>query len=284
MTHVEPAANGLTQAQRATLTALADTLIPADEYPGAGAAGFLAFLDRNWGDLGTPVQARISAGALVLAQLAAGDAGAIAAGDAGGRMSADFRPGSAAAAQRPIAAVFSALPPPARDSLLSRLDQGDFDDDFPEPGGRWVALLFALVMQSYYADPANGGNRAACSWRMLGFDPAPKRPLPATSAARLQPSNASRLRAEYDAIVVGAGAGGGVVAALLAEAGFDVLLLERGAALTYAEVGRDHLRNHRYPMYATTRGQRWRAIRAFWQLTAAHRCCGHIRRAGQTMR
>jgi NADPH-dependent 2,4-dienoyl-CoA reductase/sulfur reductase-like enzyme len=35
---------------------------------------------------------------------------------------------------------------------------------------------------------------------------------------------------DYDAIVIGAGAGGGVMACLLAEAGRSVLLLERGRA------------------------------------------------------
>jgi len=53
----------------------------------------------------------------------------------------------------------------------------------------------------------------------------------------------------YDAIIIGAGAGGGVAAGLLAEAGKRVLLLERGRALSFAQVGRDHLRNQRLPQY-----------------------------------
>jgi len=53
----------------------------------------------------------------------------------------------------------------------------------------------------------------------------------------------------YDAIIVGAGAGGGVVAGLLAEAGKRVLLLERGRWLTFTDIGRDHLRNQRLPQY-----------------------------------
>ena len=54
---------------------------------------------------------------------------------------------------------------------------------------------------------------------------------------------------QYDAIIIGAGAGGGVAAGVLAEAGKRVLLLERGKALTFAEVGRDHLRNQRLSQY-----------------------------------
>jgi choline dehydrogenase-like flavoprotein len=58
----------------------------------------------------------------------------------------------------------------------------------------------------------------------------------------------------YDAIIVGAGAGGGIVAGVLAEAGKRVLLLERGRALRYEEIPRDHLRNHRLPLYGHNTG------------------------------
>ncbi|MEN9935262.1 MAG: hypothetical protein RLZZ387_1841 [Chloroflexota bacterium] len=58
----------------------------------------------------------------------------------------------------------------------------------------------------------------------------------------------------YDVIIVGAGAGGGVVAGVLAEAGKRVLLIERGRDLSYGQIPRDHLRNHRLSLYGHNTG------------------------------
>lgn len=59
---------------------------------------------------------------------------------------------------------------------------------------------------------------------------------------------------QWDAIVVGAGAGGGVAAYVLARAGKKVLLVDRGRWLSYADERRDHLRNHRLSRYGHNTG------------------------------
>lgn len=58
----------------------------------------------------------------------------------------------------------------------------------------------------------------------------------------------------WDAIVVGAGAGGGIAAMVLAERGLRVLVLERGRWLDFETTGRDHLRNHRLSQYGHSTG------------------------------
>src|SRR5262245_32408114 len=58
----------------------------------------------------------------------------------------------------------------------------------------------------------------------------------------------------YDAIIVGAGAGGGVAAGVLTAAGKRVLLLERGHWQSFAETRRDPLRNQRMSLYGHNAG------------------------------
>ena len=59
---------------------------------------------------------------------------------------------------------------------------------------------------------------------------------------------------QYDAIIIGTGAAGGIVAGVLAESGNQILLLERGPALSFSQVGRDHLRNQRFSRYGHNAG------------------------------
>jgi choline dehydrogenase-like flavoprotein len=105
-----------------------------------------------------------------------------------------------------------------------------------------------LVAGGYYADPANGGNDDARSWAMVDWSPAPRNgwgvELPVAEAPRrvLRPSD---LLDRYDAVVIGSGAGGGVAACGLAEAGRSVLVVEAGSWPSIDELARDQIHNPR---------------------------------------
>ena len=59
---------------------------------------------------------------------------------------------------------------------------------------------------------------------------------------------------DFDVVVIGSGAGGGVAAWKFAERGKKVLVLDRGRYYPPGWVGRDLLRNHRYSKYGHNTG------------------------------
>lgn len=195
-----------------TLIALLDTIVPDDGHPSASAAGGLEFLDRVLtGDRAVWVP-RVR------------DVVAVVESTSG----------------RVAGAPFATLEEPERLRVLEMLGS---DADY-----RWFA---SLVHHGYYADPGNGGNRNAVSWRMLGWSPDPPGGWPSSEdAAGETPDRRAFIRPEqlsgrYDAIVVGSGAGGSVAACALAESGRTVLVVERGEMPSTGLLATDHLRNAR---------------------------------------
>ena len=199
------------------LTVLVDTIVPADEWPSAAASGGLGFLHRILTtDRCEWLPRTRDAVRAVLA--AARELGV-----------GDFA--SAADAER-----------------LRVLDVLAEDPDY-----RWFATL---VQHGYYADPGNGGNAEAVSWRMLGWSPDPPGGWPAGVRSdegvrtpevldRSAVVRRDQIEDRYDAIVIGSGAGGGVAACVLAESGRTVLVVERGELPSADHLATDHLRNAR---------------------------------------
>jgi choline dehydrogenase-like flavoprotein len=121
----------------------------------------------------------------------------------------------------------------------------------------WFRRLCHLTAEGVYADPGNGGNAHATSWKMIGYahrlpeGPNGPPPAPAPPPAVYGPSGV----VDWDVLVIGGGAGGGTAASVLAAAGKKVLVVERGRWLDYANSGhRDHLRNHRNFIYGHNTG------------------------------
>jgi gluconate 2-dehydrogenase gamma chain len=156
----------LNEAEARLLAAAAARLIPADpDWPSATDAGAVVYIDRQlagaWGAgdrlylqgpwrEGTPrqgYQMRLTPAEAYRAALAAIDR--------------DLR-------ERLGVEDFAALPPEGQDDYLRGLEAGGRDLG-GIPSALFFETLLANVIESFFADPAYGGNRDMAGWRMIGF-------------------------------------------------------------------------------------------------------------------
>lgn len=195
------AAGVLTETQRRTLEAVCDTFAPAVEVETEDAA-LRAFYGRAASDLGVAPQVEgLMAQAMMPDEIAG--FGELLDGLAGHD--------------------FATLPLEARTAALADVAASSHDARLA------VGALKGLTFLFFYALPDAQGRNP--NWEALGYPgpvSAPPSPDKAPKTIPVQQLPAGSATLEADAVVVGSGAGGGVIAARLAEAGKSVVVLEMG--------------------------------------------------------
>jgi hypothetical protein len=131
----------LSQSQFRTLRAAMDRVIPVDDFPGAWDAGCGDFVTRLLEeDLADPNLYRQGLDALD------------------------------AESQAHFLTDFADLAPEEQDELLAGVEVGSVGATWPVLPGLFFRTLVQHVMEGYYGNPQNGGNRDEASWQMIGFE------------------------------------------------------------------------------------------------------------------
>ncbi len=129
----------LTAPQAATLGAIAEQLVPADDYPGAKEAGVVQFIDSKLaGPYGKFYVDRYEAGLATVDKVSHKIAG----GD------------------------FASLSSEQQVNVLRALEAGIEGDPSAQ---KFFRLIAEHTFEGYYGDPEHGANRNGESWKMLGF-------------------------------------------------------------------------------------------------------------------
>jgi gluconate 2-dehydrogenase gamma chain len=128
----------LTDADAATLKAICDQIIPADDFPSASEAGVLTYIDRQLGRHYRRHRKTYAAGL-----------------EQANRISRDR-----------FGASLESVSPQQQLAVVTALESQNH---------AFFELVREHTLEGYYGSPRHGGNRDAVSWRMLGLDEPPLR-------------------------------------------------------------------------------------------------------------
>jgi len=131
----------ITERQLGTLRATADRIIPPDETCGAAEAGAAEFILGLLGGDWSSEQATYLEGL----------------------------DGIDREAEACHGRAFTALTAGEQDAMLKAIEEDDLKTAWTISSRRFFQMLVEHVLEGFYADPGNGGNRDAVSWKMIGY-------------------------------------------------------------------------------------------------------------------
>lgn len=124
-----------------TLRSLMNRIIPQDDFPNAWDAGVGNYLTREFE---RDLRAQVETYCLGLDSLEA-------------------------ESQVLAGRSFTELSASEQDAILNRLEAGQVASVWTVNPTGFFHMVIEHVMEGYYSDPGNGGNRDSISWRMIGF-------------------------------------------------------------------------------------------------------------------
>ncbi|HEU0291230.1 MAG TPA: gluconate 2-dehydrogenase subunit 3 family protein [Anaerolineales bacterium] len=65
---------------------------------------------------------------------------------------------------------FTDLDTSTQDMILNRIESRQATLSWPVNPTEFFLMVIEHVMEGYYSDPGNGGNRDSIAWRMIGFE------------------------------------------------------------------------------------------------------------------
>jgi choline dehydrogenase-like flavoprotein len=227
------------------LQVIVDTVIPADAYPGGWRGGVAALLQNPVGamdELVEPLRAAVRRIDTVARNV-------------------DGKPFFELSPARRLELVEheyladtdgqgSALELEVRGGWEAPESVSGFTDEATGEGAhaQTVAALVTVAFEGFYS-----GISEPAGWSMVGYHPVP---AGVTPVDRTDPDGipVDELLPGYEVVVIGAGAGGGVAACELAEAGRQVLLVERARPMRDSELRDNHIQGKRDQLYGVTAG------------------------------